>query len=85
MIAMAAIWYSDSIRPVPTYVLRAANRRTSTKFHQDRFITERLVYIEAVRQTNIRTDRRTWLYLLSSSPWSRIFLLYGVCEASFRL
>jgi len=33
--------------------------------------------------TFIRTDRRTWLYRLSLSPWSRTYILYGVCYASF--
>jgi len=40
---MADIWYSDPIRPFPTYVLRAAKRGTCTKFHHDSFKTERLV------------------------------------------
>jgi len=47
-------------------VLRSAKRRTCTKFHQDSFKTERLVCLETDRWT----DRRTWLYRLSSSPWS---------------
>jgi len=35
IVPMAATWYSDPIRPVPTYVLRAAKRLTWIKFHQD--------------------------------------------------
>jgi len=53
---MSAIRYSYPIRPVPTYVLRAAKRRTCTKFHQDSSKTERLVCIETDRQTDGQTD-----------------------------
>jgi len=37
-----------------------------------------------LRLVCIETDRRTWLYRLNSSSWSRIYIyFYGVCEASF--
>jgi len=32
-----------------------------------------------------QTDRRTWLYRLGCWRWSRIYILYGVCHASFCL
>jgi len=43
IVPIAALYYSDPIRPVPTYVLRASKKQTFTKLHQDSFKTKRLV------------------------------------------
>jgi len=48
--------FLDPVWAVPTYVLRSAKRRTCTKFHWDRFKTERLVCIETDGQTDEQTD-----------------------------
>jgi len=74
IVPMSALWYSDPIRPAPTYILRAAKRWTCTKIHQDSFKTEKLVCIETKEQT---------AYIDSARRPDQEYLFYGICHISF--
>jgi len=61
--------------------LRASLSSLHTKFGVPRSYH----LLDLVTYTDRQTPKRAWLYRLSLSPWSRIYILYGICHASFCL
>jgi len=59
-------------------------RPRNTKLGMKSFFIPNLVLL-GLTFSEISLFTRTWLYRLSLSPWSRIYILYGVCHASFCL
>jgi len=83
-------WYKKEGRGSP---LQGANRIARAAAPAS--VSTRMNWIEPVYKCGLyinnlwnlwvitHRNRRTRLYRLSSSPWSRIYILYGICEASF--
>jgi len=76
---MGAIRYSGPIRPFPTHILPAKDRRLLGKFWPDSFKTERLVCGRTDGQA--RSTRLVMLIKNTYTLWGRKRLLH--CVANF--